>query len=34
VTATWIAGDANFGQLKVWVDADGDGLTDAGELKR
>jgi hypothetical protein len=27
------AGDANFGQLKVWVDADGDGLTDAGELK-
>jgi trimeric autotransporter adhesin len=27
------ANDANFGQLRVWVDADKDGVTDAGELK-
>jgi hypothetical protein len=27
------ASDANFGQLQVWVDANHDGKTDAGELK-
>jgi hypothetical protein len=27
------ANDANFNQLKVWVDGDQDGITDAGELK-
>jgi hypothetical protein len=27
------ASDANFGELKVWVDANHDGQTDAGELK-
>jgi hypothetical protein len=27
------ANDAGFGQLKVWVDADKDGITDTGELK-
>lgn len=27
------AADAAFGDLRVWVDADGDGVTDAGELK-
>ena len=27
------AQDANFDKLRVWVDADTDGLTDAGELK-
>jgi hypothetical protein len=27
------ASDANFGKLQVWVDADKDGFTDAGELK-
>ncbi len=27
------ANDVRFGELKVWVDADGDGVTDAGELK-
>lgn len=27
------AKDVRFGELKVWVDADGDGVTDAGELK-
>jgi hypothetical protein len=26
--------DARFGELKIWVDANGDGVTDAGELKR
>jgi hypothetical protein len=25
--------DARFGELKVWVDANGNGITDAGELK-
>ena len=25
--------DARFGELKVWVDADGDGVTDGGELR-
>jgi hypothetical protein len=25
--------DANFGKLKVWIDANGNGVTDAGELK-
>jgi len=28
------ANDAAFGQLAVWADADGDGLTDAGELQK
>jgi hypothetical protein len=27
------ASDARFSQLKIWVDADGDGVTDAGELR-
>jgi len=27
------ATDARFGELKLWVDADGDGVTDSGELK-
>ena len=27
------AADAGFATLRVWVDADGDGVTDAGELK-
>ncbi|MGV0984163.1 MAG: Ig-like domain-containing protein [Limnohabitans sp.] len=27
------AQDANFDKLRVWVDANGDGVTDAGELK-
>jgi hypothetical protein len=27
------AADARFGELKIWVDADGDGITDAGELQ-
>ncbi len=25
--------DTNFGQLKIWRDLDGDGITDAGELQ-
>ena len=27
------ASDTRFGELKIWVDADGDGTTDTGELK-
>ncbi len=27
------AGDAQFGQLRIWQDRNGDGVTDAGELK-
>jgi hypothetical protein len=27
------ADDVRFGELKVWVDANGNGITDAGELK-
>ncbi|HYG47425.1 MAG TPA: tandem-95 repeat protein [Allosphingosinicella sp.] len=27
------AADADFGKLQVWIDADGDGITQAGELK-
>lgn len=28
------AGDARFGELRVWVDANGDGISQGGELKR